>query len=147
MIAVQCCQWTWWGSTLKVRSYYATICVALPHCTRLHRNYDVTALRCRMKVKFILTWNAVKLRWLAAESNRYISTATQLQCSMNRTFTVVGTKIICSMHLGFQHQQFLKQDIFCPICGLWYYSGIFYFCQYLHMGVGILSFGGYVFRL
>ena len=42
-------------------------CVALPHSTLLHRNCDVTALWCRMKVKFILTWNAVKLRWLAAE--------------------------------------------------------------------------------
>ena len=27
------------------------------------------------------------------------------------------------------------------------YSGIFYFCQYLHIGAGILSFGGDVFRL
>ena len=26
------------------------------------------------------------------------------------------------------------------------YSGIFYFCQYLHIGAGILSFGGDVFR-
>ena len=26
-----------------------------------------------------------------------------------------------------------------------YYSGIFYFCQYLHIGMGILSFGGDVF--
>ena len=26
-------------------------------------------------------------------------------------------------------------------------SGIFYFCQYLHIGAGILSFGGDVFRL
>ena len=30
-------------------------CVALPHCTLLHTNCDVTALRCRMKVKLILT--------------------------------------------------------------------------------------------
>ena len=28
-----------------------------------------------------------------------------------------------------------------------YYSGIFYFCQYLHIGAGTLSFGGDVFRL
>ena len=56
-------------------------CVALPHCILLRRNCDVTALRCRMKVKFILTWNGVKLGWLAAESNRYIGTATQLWCS------------------------------------------------------------------
>ena len=28
-----------------------------------------------------------------------------------------------------------------------YYSGIFYFCQNLHIGAGILSFGGDVFRL
>ena len=42
-------------------------CVSLSHCTciLLHRNCDVTALRCRMKVKFILTWHAVTLRWLA----------------------------------------------------------------------------------
>ena len=26
------------------------------------------------------------------------------------------------------------------------YSGIFYFCQYLHIGAGILLFGGDVFR-
>ena len=57
--------------------------VALPHCTLLHRSCDVTALRCCIKVKFILTWNAVKLRWLVAESNRYIDTATQLRCGMN----------------------------------------------------------------
>ena len=65
----------------EVRSYYAVI--ALPHCILLHRNCDFTALQCRMKVKFILTWNAVKLRWLATESNGYIGTATQLRCSMN----------------------------------------------------------------
>ena len=58
-------------------------CTVLPHCTALHRNCNVTALRCRIKVKFILTQNAVMLQWLAAESNRYIDTATQLQCSMN----------------------------------------------------------------
>ena len=48
-------------------------CVVLPHCTLLHRNCDVTALilLCCMKVKFILTWNAVMLWWLAAESNWY----------------------------------------------------------------------------
>ena len=58
-------------------------CVALPHCTLLQRICNVTALRCRMKVKFILARNAVKLRWLVAESNRYIGTTTQLRCSMN----------------------------------------------------------------
>ena len=58
-------------------------CVALQHCTALHRNCDVTALWCHMKVKFILTWNAVMLRWLLAESNQYIGTATQLRCSIN----------------------------------------------------------------
>ena len=71
---------------LQVHSCYTAIVlcwVALPHCTILHRNCDVTALRCRMKVKFILTWNAVMLRWLASESTRYIGTATQLLCSMN----------------------------------------------------------------
>ena len=48
-------------------------CVALPHCNLLHRNCDVTALRCRMKIKFILTWNAVMLWWLTAESNWYMA--------------------------------------------------------------------------
>ena len=52
----------------------------LPHRTLLHKNCGVTALQCRMKVKFILTWNAFKLRWLAAESNQYIVTAMQLWC-------------------------------------------------------------------
>ena len=37
-------------------------CVKLPHCTVLHKNCDDTELRCRMKVKFILTCNAVVLR-------------------------------------------------------------------------------------
>ena len=68
---------------LKVRSYHAAILLTLSHCTKLHRNYDVTPLLCRMKVKFILTWKAVMLQWLAAESNRYIGTATQLRCRMN----------------------------------------------------------------
>ena len=31
--------------------------------------------------------------------------------------------------------------------GQFCYSGIFYFCQFLHIRVGILSFGGDVFRL
>ena len=47
----------------KVCSYYTAIalrCRTAPSC-------DVTALRCCMKVKFILTWNAVMLRWFAAE--------------------------------------------------------------------------------
>ena len=30
--------------------------VELQHCTLLHGNCNVTALPCRMKVKFILTW-------------------------------------------------------------------------------------------
>ena len=55
-------------------------CVAALHPTA--QKLRCTALRCRMKVKFILTWNAVMLRSLAAESNRYIGTATQLRCSM-----------------------------------------------------------------
>ena len=58
-------------------------CTVLPHCTALHRNCNVTALQCCIKVKFILTQNAVMLQWLAAESNQYINTATQLQCSMS----------------------------------------------------------------
>ena len=71
-------------------------CVALPHCTLLHRNCDVTALRCRMKVKFISTWNAVMLRWLAAERSWHIDTATQLRCtcSMNRPYICVMTQLI-----------------------------------------------------
>ena len=36
-------------------------CVAARHCTLLHRNCDVVALRCRIKVKFILTCNAACL--------------------------------------------------------------------------------------
>ena len=40
-------------------------CVAALHPSACY--CDVTALQCCMKVKFILTWNAVKLRWLAAE--------------------------------------------------------------------------------
>ena len=62
-------------------------CVALLHCTLLHRNCDVkywcSWTWCCMKVKFILTWNAVMLQWLAAESNWYINIATQLQCVVN----------------------------------------------------------------
>ena len=63
---------------VKVRSCYAAIaslrCRTAPYCTEI----NVTALRCRMKVKFNLPWNAVKLWWLAAESNRYIGTAMQV---------------------------------------------------------------------
>ena len=40
-------------------------------------------LLCRVKVKFILTRNAVMLRWLAAEGNRYSGTEAQLRRSMN----------------------------------------------------------------
>ena len=70
-------------------------CVLLPHCTLLHRNCDVTALPCRMKVKLILTWSAVNLWWLAAESNWYIGTATQLRCSMTRQkLTVTSMPIL-----------------------------------------------------
>ena len=50
-------------------------CIALPHCSVLHRNCDVAALWCHLEVEFILTWNAVKLQWLAAESNRYTDIA------------------------------------------------------------------------
>ena len=67
---------------LKVCSYYATValrCRTAPYC----RNCNVTALWCCMKVKLILTWNAVLLQWLAAESNWCIGTAAQLWCSMN----------------------------------------------------------------
>ena len=56
-------------------------CVALLHCTLLHRNCDATAVRRPMKVTFILTWTAVKLWWLAAESNWHIS-APQCNCSV-----------------------------------------------------------------
>ena len=58
-------------------------CVALPCCTFLHRNCDVTVLRSRMKVEFIITWNEVLVRWLATESNSYIGTATQRNVSKN----------------------------------------------------------------
>ena len=45
--------------------------VVLLHCTVMHRNCDVTALWYYIKFTFFFTWNAVKLRWLAAESNQY----------------------------------------------------------------------------
>ena len=54
----------------------------------------------------------------------------------------------------------LVENFFFQIWGMWdvnskwpklrghiSYSGIFYFCQYLHIRAGILSFGGDVFRL
>ena len=73
---------------VKVRSYYAAIaslrCRTAPYCTEI----NVTALRCRMKVKFNLPWNAVKLWWLAAESNRYIGTAMQV------VWTLSGYRVI-----------------------------------------------------
>ena len=69
-------------------------CVGLPHCTFLHRNCDVFALRCRMKVKIHFSSCAMKLRCFAAESNQYIGTATQLRYSMNGPF---GT----SWHINF----------------------------------------------
>ena len=49
--------------SVKILSYFIAVTL---HCRTAH-SYDVTALRCRMKVKFILTWNAVMLRWLVAE--------------------------------------------------------------------------------
>ena len=52
-------------------------CIALLHSTFLHRNCNVTALQCRIKVEFILTWNWVMLGWLSAERNQYIGTTTQ----------------------------------------------------------------------
>ena len=67
-------------------SHHTTKGPFILHCNcivLLHRNCDVTALLCRIKVKFILTRNVVMLRWLVTESNQYIGTATQLQCSMN----------------------------------------------------------------
>ena len=77
-------------------------CVALPHCNLLHRSCDVTStvLQFRMKVKFILTWNAVMLLWLAAESNLYIGITTQLRCSMNRPLgfgSAAGTCVLAKL--------------------------------------------------
>ena len=54
---------TWQGSlrgvTVKVRSYYAATALrwrtARLLCGLLHRNCDVSAFGCRVKVKFILT--------------------------------------------------------------------------------------------
>ena len=37
--------------------------------------------------------------------------------------------------------------LFCVFCVIEYYFFIFYFCQYLHIGAGILSFAGDVLRL
>ena len=42
---------------VKARSYYTIVVLRY----RTAHSCDVTALRCRMKVKFILTWNAVTL--------------------------------------------------------------------------------------
>ena len=36
-------------------------------------------------------------------------------------------------------------EIVLKTSSILFYSGIFYFCQYLHIGAGILSFGGDVF--
>ena len=70
-------------------------CVVLPYCTLLHRNCNVTALHCHMKVKFILTWYVVMQWWLAAESSWYISTETQLGCSMNGPLKFGGKWMFC----------------------------------------------------
>ena len=45
----------------------------------LHRNCGDA-----WKLKFILTWNAVKLQWFLAKSNWYIGTTTQLGCNVNK---------------------------------------------------------------
>ena len=58
-------------------------CVALPHCTLLHRNCDVTALRCRMKVHFNLKCGEAVVTCGRKYCNRYIGTTTRLRCSMN----------------------------------------------------------------
>ena len=66
---------------VKTRSYYViALFTALHPTAQKLRCYFIAVLH---EVIFILTWHAVKLRWLAAESNGYISTATQLQCNMN----------------------------------------------------------------
>ena len=76
-------------------------CVALPQCNVLHRNCDVTALWCHMKVKLILIWNDVMLQWLAAESNQYTSTTTQWNVRMNRPLgTLTIKRNSCSSSLG-----------------------------------------------
>ena len=72
--------------------------VALPHCTQLRRNCD-TALRCRMKVNLILTWNVWMLQGLVVESNWYIGTATHLRCSMNGPLVCVQVCDFSGMHM------------------------------------------------
>ena len=82
----------------RVRSYYAAVTLRWPQSRcigTLHRNCNVTVLRCRMKVKFILTWNVVML-WVAAESDQYIGTTMQLRCSMNGSL---------------QHESFVAQPV------------------------------------
>ena len=71
-------QWHW--NSLRSFHTLSKLCCVITHCTLLHRNCDVTALRCYMEVKLILTCNTKKLWWLAAESNQYV--ISQHNCSV-----------------------------------------------------------------
>ena len=110
----------WWYSLLELSKGLFILrrnCVALSHCTLLHRNCDVTVLRSRMKVEFILTWNAVMLRWLAAESNLYISTAMQLRCSMNGPYELWSNsdRSLISLLIGCSFQ-YLVSSVYQTDC-------------------------------
>ena len=66
-----------------IHSYYAAFvlhCRTAPSCTEIEM-----LLHCGVAWKFfILTYNEVMLRWLAAESNQYIGTVMWPNVSMNR---------------------------------------------------------------
>ena len=98
---------------LKVYSYYTAIAL-LSHCTLLHRTCDDTALQCRIKVKFILTWNAVNLRWLEAESNQYISVPMQLRCIMidlhAHEWDCWISKLLCNFKIHFPAKGFVHPN-------------------------------------
>ena len=112
------------NNSLKVRSLCRN-CVALSYCILLHRNCYVTALRCHMKDKLILTWNAVMLQWLVAESNRYIGTATQGNGIKNRllqqddgVFITQCDKTVWDLHRGSNADR-LHHKVFAHIFVTW----------------------------
>ena len=74
-----------------------------------------------------------------------------IQWSLGRVTHTTSTywKIVILMYfLGTWTWWFLSRLTHINSTGMcWNYSGIFYFCQYLHIGAGIISFGGDVFRL
>ena len=73
-------------------------CVVLPHCTVLHRNCDVTALRCRVKVKLILT----EMQWSCGDLPQKIIDISvwQRNSSVVRPDLYCGAKhvLVCSCY-------------------------------------------------